>query len=79
MPQVIHFFYVIGPNVSADSFGEILAFRTLQKQRAVSAPLFKGSTLRSSSVYSSGCFSLEDISKRKIMHHNEYYGTQQQA
>jgi hypothetical protein len=37
MPQVIHFFYVIGPNVSADSFGEIPAFCTLQQQRAVSA------------------------------------------
>jgi hypothetical protein len=23
--------------------------------------------------------SVEDISKRKIMYHNEYYGTQQQA
>jgi hypothetical protein len=37
VPEVIHFFHVIGPYVSADSFGEILAFRTLQQQRAVSA------------------------------------------
>jgi hypothetical protein len=37
VPEVIHFFYVIGPNVSTNSFGEIFAIRTLQQQRAVSA------------------------------------------